>query len=267
MVGAGQGNRVSVIEKSLLRFVKLELTDRARLSRSTSAYHLFSCRFSSSCPASGPWRCRISPGRSVRSATPTRDGQRARVGRGPVRRRRVGASGDQPARRRDGDAQHQLRGGPRERAKRVPHGVCVRHAQPDHDGRRGGGADRGGPRHGTVAGAPATYNDNGVNGGIPAPDAIVGGGYTRARCRCRTTPRRECTVALIDQRDWGGCVDIILNAAASAEPPSPPPRRSSRTRRRTACSRSIRSTPPPPTLRARWPRVSSRSPRRPRARR
>ena len=30
---------------------------------------------------------------------------------------------------------------------------------------------------GTAGSAPATYNDNGVDGGIPAPNAIVDGGY------------------------------------------------------------------------------------------
>merc|ERR1719454_2263968 len=76
------------------------------------------------------------------------------------------------------------------------------------------------------AGGPAaTYNDNGVDGGIPAPNAIVDGGYD---ITCNLPPQNnaaplECTVALIDQRDWGGCVDISLNAAGVPEPPSPPP--------------------------------------------
>ena len=78
---------------------------------------------------------------------------------------------------------------------------------------------------GTVAGAPATYNDNGVDGGIPAPNAIVDGGYdiTCTLPLQNNAAPLECTVALIDQRDWGGCVDITLNAAGVPEPPSPPP--------------------------------------------
>ena len=78
---------------------------------------------------------------------------------------------------------------------------------------------------GTAGGAPATYNDNGVDGGIPAPNAIVDGGYdiTCTLPAQNNAAPLECTVALIDQRDWGGCVDITLNAAGGPEPPSPPP--------------------------------------------
>jgi len=78
---------------------------------------------------------------------------------------------------------------------------------------------------GTAGGQVATYNDNGVDGGIPAPNAIVNGGYdiTCTLPLQNNAETQECTVALIDQRDWGGCVDITLFAAGVPEPPSPPP--------------------------------------------
>lgn len=61
----------------------------------------------------------------------------------------------------------------------------------------------------------------------PAPQAIVPGGY-RVTC---TLPQqniqlgetKDCTVSLLDQRDWGGCVDIQLASAAAILPPAPPP--------------------------------------------
>ena len=76
---------------------------------------------------------------------------------------------------------------------------------------------------GTAGGQAATYNDNGVDGGIPAPNAIVDGGYdiTCTLPLQNNAAPLECTVALIDQRDWGGCVDIDLLPAGAALPPWP----------------------------------------------
>ena len=33
----------------------------------------------------------------------------------------------------------------------------------------------------------------------------------------------DCTVSVLDQRDWGGCVDVQMVSAAAILPPSPPP--------------------------------------------
>ena len=33
----------------------------------------------------------------------------------------------------------------------------------------------------------------------------------------------DCTVSVLDQRDWGGCVDVQMVSAQAALPPSPPP--------------------------------------------
>lgn len=71
----------------------------------------------------------------------------------------------------------------------------------------------------------------GGGGGYPvdASQAIVDGGYT---ITC-TLPEMisqgladettDCTLALIDQRDWGGCVDFRLSAAEVIPPPPAPP--------------------------------------------
>ena len=59
----------------------------------------------------------------------------------------------------------------------------------------------------TVAGAPAPYTDP---AGVAAPDAIVPGGYT-VTCTLplqNVVAQTECTMSLLDQRDWGGCVDV-----------------------------------------------------------
>jgi len=72
---------------------------------------------------------------------------------------------------------------------------------------------------GKVSGAPSSYP-------VPAPQAIVPGGYTIA---C-TLPLQnnaapiDCSAALLDQRDWGGIVDFsLLPAADPLPPPAPPP--------------------------------------------
>ena len=33
----------------------------------------------------------------------------------------------------------------------------------------------------------------------------------------------DCTVSVLDQRDWGGCVDVQMVSAQAVLPPSPPP--------------------------------------------
>jgi len=72
----------------------------------------------------------------------------------------------------------------------------------------------------TVAGAPATYAADGVN----AADAIVQGGYSiTCTLPLQGGPQDECTMSLLDQRDWGGCVDVQVLAANALAPPAPPP--------------------------------------------
>jgi len=61
----------------------------------------------------------------------------------------------------------------------------------------------------------------------PAPQAIVDGGYT-IKCTLPTQDipvgaTSECTVSLLDQRDWGGCTDLLMASAAATLPPAPPP--------------------------------------------
>jgi len=77
----------------------------------------------------------------------------------------------------------------------------------------------------TAGGLPADYIDNGKDGGVAAPNAIITGGY-EVECELplqNNAAVQQCTVALIDQRDWGGCVDVDLQPATVALPPSPPP--------------------------------------------
>jgi len=74
-----------------------------------------------------------------------------------------------------------------------------------------------------TAGTPSTYDD--AAGGVHAPDAIVQGGYDitcKLPAQGNTEPL-QCTLSLLDQRDWGGCVDVDLIPAAAALPPAPPP--------------------------------------------
>ena len=60
---------------------------------------------------------------------------------------------------------------------------------------------------GTVAGVSTAYSDSGALFGIPAPDAIVAGGYT-ITCdlpsQSLVGATAECTMSLLDQRNWGG---------------------------------------------------------------
>ena len=69
--------------------------------------------------------------------------------------------------------------------------------------------------------APAPYGANGV----AAPNAIVPGGYT-VTCTLPTQnvlASTQCPMSLLDQRDWGGCVDVNVLPANAAQPPAPPP--------------------------------------------
>lgn len=77
----------------------------------------------------------------------------------------------------------------------------------------------------TATGGTGPYTDNGVDGGVPASNGIVTGGYT---VTCNLPPQHNsaplaCTAALIDQRDWGGCVDLSVLPAAVPAPPALPP--------------------------------------------
>jgi len=83
----------------------------------------------------------------------------------------------------------------------------------------------------SVLSAAAPNNCKGFSEGaetpypVPAPDAIVEGGY-EITCTLPlrgNTETEECTMSLLDQRDWGGCVDVDLLPAAASLPPSPPP--------------------------------------------
>ena len=60
-----------------------------------------------------------------------------------------------------------------------------------------------------------------------ASDAIQPGGYT-IKCTLPTQnlavgEEKQCTVALLDQRNWGGCTDVLMQSAAATLPPAPPP--------------------------------------------
>lgn len=73
----------------------------------------------------------------------------------------------------------------------------------------------------TVTGAASAYGA-GDGGGATA----VGQDAMTITC---TLPEQnnaeniDCMIGVLDQRDWGGCVDISLASAAAALPPSPPP--------------------------------------------
>lgn len=71
----------------------------------------------------------------------------------------------------------------------------------------------------------------GGGGGYPvdASDSQVEGGYTLTCTLPKmlnggvTTEATDCTISLLDQRDWGGCVDFRLSAAEVIPPPPAPP--------------------------------------------
>ena len=59
---------------------------------------------------------------------------------------------------------------------------------------------------GTAAGVATAYSDSGSIG-IPAPNAIVSGGYTIAcdlPSQGLVATTAQCTMSLLDQRNWGG---------------------------------------------------------------
>jgi hypothetical protein len=78
----------------------------------------------------------------------------------------------------------------------------------------------------TTAGQASTYDIS--DGGVNAANAIVTGGY-QITCTVPTQgigvgQTEECTLAIIDQRDWGGCVDVLVSSAAVPTPaPTPAP--------------------------------------------
>jgi len=73
----------------------------------------------------------------------------------------------------------------------------------------------------TVTGAASDYGA-GTGGGATA----IGQDAMSITC---TLPAQnnaapvDCIIGILDQRDWGGCVDISLASAADPLPPSPPP--------------------------------------------
>lgn len=79
------------------------------------------------------------------------------------------------------------------------------------------------PANCQVTGAGSDY----TNGGA---DAI---GQSTMTFTCQLPPvaalatpgaqPQECTMGILDQRDWGGCVDVNVVSAADPLPPSPPP--------------------------------------------
>eukprot|EP00966_Prymnesium_polylepis_P203416 4712736-Prymnesium_polylepis.1 len=61
---------------------------------------------------------------------------------------------------------------------------------------------------GKASGTASTYP-------VPAPNAIVPGGY-ELTCTLPTknvATTTECTISVLDQRQWGGCVDVDVLAA------------------------------------------------------
>jgi len=73
-----------------------------------------------------------------------------------------------------------------------------------------------------------TYIDNedGVFG-IPAPNGPGGGPYevtcTLPLQGVQPGEEKDCVISLLENRQWGGCVDVKMSSAAVAQPPSPPP--------------------------------------------
>jgi len=73
----------------------------------------------------------------------------------------------------------------------------------------------------TVTGAASAYGA-GDSGGATA----IGQDTMTITCTLPLQDNAEtvaCTMGILDQRDWGGCIDVNLASAAAALPPSPPP--------------------------------------------
>ena len=68
---------------------------------------------------------------------------------------------------------------------------------------------------------------NGVDEGYPCPDMRANDqGVITCRLPDQKIPvgdTADCTVSILDQRDWGGCVDVQMASALAALPPSAPP--------------------------------------------
>ena len=67
---------------------------------------------------------------------------------------------------------------------------------------------------------------NGVDEGYPCPSMKANDqGLVTCRLPNQNIPLGEtadCTVSVLDQRDWGGCVDVQMVSAAAVLPPVPP---------------------------------------------
>ena len=97
----------------------------------------------------------------------------------------------------------------------------------------GGGPGDGSALEATSAALTAAANGCTVTGAGSAYGAGAGGGATaigqQAMDITCTLPLQnnidpvDCTIGILDQRDWGGCVDVSLLSASDPVPPAPPP--------------------------------------------
>jgi len=81
-----------------------------------------------------------------------------------------------------------------------------------------------------LEGAGATLNGCTVEGAASAygPDGATAIGQDTMSITCKlpeqgNTAPVDCILGILDQRDWGGCVDVSVVPAQAALPPSPPP--------------------------------------------
>ena len=55
-----------------------------------------------------------------------------------------------------------------------------------------------------------------------------------------TDENTECTISLVDQRDWGGCVDVQMQPANALAPPAPAANARAQTRRAEGAEAEIK---------------------------
>jgi len=75
-----------------------------------------------------------------------------------------------------------------------------------------------------LTGCTATGGAGAYNGA----DGAQAQGQNTMDITCPLTPQgntdpTDCVIGILDQRDWGGCIDVNLLSAADPAPPSPPP--------------------------------------------